>query len=147
MTYFWNGSKTGPDSDSVKLSSFTAGQPIPFTIKAELIKGNEGGTVEASYSIKWADGRPTSYSDVKAFSVGVALKLNAPRIKEAPDDTSLIPNNAKDALTAIVDYVGMVLGDKIIARFTGASGTPAGGSHTAPEKTVTVLGPQEIALT
>ncbi|WP_367256573.1 Ig-like domain-containing protein [Pseudomonas sp. stari2] len=147
VTYFWNGSKTGPDSDSVKLSSFTAGQPIPFTIKAELIKGNEGGTVEASYSIKWADGRPTSYSDVKAFSVGVALELKAPKIKEAPNDTSLVPNAAKDTLTAIVDYVGMVLGDKISARFTGASGTPAGGSHTAPEKTVTVLGPQEIALT
>ncbi|UQS15189.1 Ig-like domain-containing protein [Pseudomonas sp. HS6] len=146
VTYFWNGSKTGPDSDSVKLSSFTAGQPVPFTIKAELIKGNEGGTVEASYSIKWADGRPTSYSDVKPFSVGVALDLTAPKVKEAPNDTSLIPNAAKDALTAIVDYVGMLLGDKIIVTFTGAAGTPAGGSHTAPEKTVTVLGAQEIPL-
>ncbi|WP_139834894.1 hypothetical protein [Pseudomonas sp. R34(2017)] len=146
VTYFWNGSKTGPDSDSVKLSSFTAGQPVPFTIKAELIKGNEGGTVEASYSIRWADGRPTSNSDVKPFSVGVALELIAPKIKEAPNDTSLIPNAAKDALTAIVDYVGMKLQDKIIVTFTGAAGTPAGGSHTAPEKTVTVLGAQEIPL-
>ncbi|MGE1177800.1 hypothetical protein ACQJ23_27525, partial [Pseudomonas bananamidigenes] len=146
VTYFWNGSKTGPDSDSVKLSSFTAGQPVPFTIKAELIKGNEGGTVEASYSIKWADERPTSYSDVKAFSVGVALELKAPKIKEAPNDLSLIPNAAKDALTAIVDYEGMRIGDKIIAKWTGAAGAPAEGSYTAPEKPVTVLGAQEIPL-
>ncbi|QTD34899.1 Ig-like domain-containing protein [Pseudomonas fluorescens] len=142
----WSGSKTGPDTDSVKLSSFTAGQPVPFTIKAELIKDNEGGTVEASYYIKWADGRPTSYSDEEAFSVGVALDLKAPKIKEAPNDTSLVPNAAKDGLTAIVDYVGMKLQDKIIVTFTGAAGTPAGGSHTAPEKIVTVLGPQEIPL-
>ncbi|WP_218191836.1 Ig-like domain-containing protein, partial [Pseudomonas sp. B15(2017)] len=54
--------------------------------------------------------------------------------------------DAKDALTAIVDYAGMQLGDKIIATWTGAAGTPAGGSHTAPEETVTVLGPQEIPL-
>lgn len=146
VTYYWNGSKTGPDSDWVKLSSFTAGQPVPFTIKAQLIKGNEGGTVKASYSIKWEDGRPTSYSDEKTFSVGVALDLTAPRIKEAPNDTSLVPNAAKDALTAIVDYVGMLPDDKIIATLTGAAGTPAGGSYTAPEKTVTVLGPQEISL-
>lgn len=142
----WLGSKTGRYEDSVKLSSFTAGQPVAFPISADLIKDNEGGTVEASYSIKWADGRPTSYSNMKPFSVGVALDLTAPRIKEAPNDTSLVPNAAKDALTAIVDYVGMMLGDKIIVTWTGAAGTPAGGSHTAPEKTVTVLGPQEIPL-
>ncbi|MCX4217089.1 Ig-like domain-containing protein [Pseudomonas sp. MCal1] len=146
VTGVWLGSKTGRYDDSLKLSSFTAGQPVPFPINAELIKDNEGGTVEAFYSIKWADGRPTSYSDEKAFSVGVALDLTAPRIKEAPNDLSLIPNNAKDALTAIVDYAGMQLGDKIIATWTGAAGTPAGGSHTAPEKTVTVLGAQEIPL-
>ncbi|MGY2443764.1 hypothetical protein [Pseudomonas sp. SDO52101_S400] len=142
----WLGSKTGRYEDSVKLSSFTAGQPVPFPIKAELIKGNEGGTVKASYFIKWADSRPTSYSDENTFSVGVKLDLKAPKIKEASDDKNLLPNAAKDTLTAVVDYVGMALQDKIIVTWTGAPGTPAGGSYTAPEKTVTVLGPQEIPL-
>ncbi|MHC8386087.1 hypothetical protein [Pseudomonas sp. LB3P14] len=142
----WEGSKTGPDEDSVKLSSFTAGQEVPFTIKAELIKGNEGGTVEASYSIVWADGRPTSYSDVLEFRVGVELELTAPRIKEAPNDTTLVPNAAKDALTALVNYPEIALLDEIIATFTGAPGTPAAGSYTAPPKIVQNLGEQEIPL-
>lgn len=142
----WQGSKTGPDSDSIKLTSFTAGQEVPFPISAELIKGNEGGTVKASYSIKWADGRPTSFSNALEFSVGTVLDLTPPRLKEAPDDISLDPIAAKDALTALVNYSGMALNDEIVVTFTGAPGSPAGGSYTAPAKKVQALGVQEIAL-
>jgi hypothetical protein len=79
VVYEWVGSKTGKASDSVKLSSFTAGKPVVFTIKAELIKGNEGGTVEASYFIRRAAGG-ISYSDTAAFSVGAALVLGPPTL-------------------------------------------------------------------
>ncbi|WP_414871267.1 hypothetical protein, partial [Pseudomonas sp. IT-347P] len=59
---FWIGSITGEYPNSIKLSEFTAGQPVPFPIGAELIKGNEGGTVEARYEIKRLAGG-TSYSN------------------------------------------------------------------------------------
>lgn len=73
VIYHWEGSKTGMHSDSLKLNDFTAGQPVPFTIKADLIKGNEGGTVKASYELKRAAGG-TSYSDTLEFNVGPALE-------------------------------------------------------------------------
>jgi YVTN family beta-propeller protein len=81
VIYHWEGSKTGMYSDSLKLNDFTAGQPVPFTIKAELIKGNEGGTVKASYELKRAAGG-TSYSDTLEFSVGV--QYGVPTFTNAP---------------------------------------------------------------
>jgi YVTN family beta-propeller protein len=145
LIYQWEGSKTGVDSDSLQLSEFTAGQPVPFTIKADLIKGNEGGTVKASYELKRAAGG-TSYSDTLEFSVGVALDLKEPKIKEAPNDTSLDPLDAQNALTAVIDYAGMLVGDKIIVRWVGAPGTLPAGSDTTEPWPVTSIGPQEIPL-
>ncbi|PWB36420.1 hypothetical protein DCO47_09500 [Pseudomonas sp. NDM] len=145
VTRVWEGSITGVNSDRVELSSFTAGQPVAFPIKAELIKGNEGGTVKAYYDIKRAAGG-TSYSDTLTFSVGVALDLKEPKIKQAPNDTSLDPLEAQNALTSVINYDGMLVGDKIIVRLTGAPGTPAAGSHTTEPWPVTTVGPQEIPL-
>ncbi|KIP90767.1 YncE family protein [Pseudomonas fluorescens] len=145
VTRAWEGSITGVNSDRVELSSFTAGQPVAFPIKAELIKGNEGGTVKAYYDIKRAAGG-TSYSDTLAFSVGVALDLKEPKIKQAPNDTSLDPLEAQNALTSVINYDGMLVGDRIIVRWTGAAGTPAAGSHTTEPWPVTTVGPQEIPL-
>jgi hypothetical protein len=145
VTRFWEGSITGVDSDWVKLSTFTAGEPVPFPIKGELIKGNEGGTVEARYHIVRAAGG-TSYSDTLTFSVGVALDLQAPKIKEAPNDTNLDPLDAQGALTAVVDSAGLLLGDTIIVTWTGAPGSLPAGSHTTAPWTVTTLGRQEIPL-
>ncbi|UST61756.1 hypothetical protein NF673_13945 [Pseudomonas moraviensis] len=144
VTRAWEGSITGVNSDRVELSSITAGQPVAFPIKAELIKGNEGGTVKAYYDIKRAAGG-TSYSDTLAFSVGVALDLKEPKIKEAPNDTSLDPLDAQSALTAVVDYDALN-GDTIIVTWTGAEGTLPAGSHTTDPWRVTTLGPQEIPL-
>ncbi|MCL9803877.1 hypothetical protein M9827_27640, partial [Pseudomonas sp. AKS31] len=107
--------------------------------------GNEGGTVEVKYEIKRAAGG-TSYSDTLKFSVGVALDLKAPKIKEAPNDTSLDPLNAQNTLTAVIDYDGMLVGDKISVRWTGAPGTLPAGSHTTDPWPVTRVGPQEIPL-
>jgi hypothetical protein len=142
---FWLGSITVEYSDSIKLNEFTAGQRVPFPIPAAVIKGNEGGTVEARYHIVRAAGG-TSYSDTLKFSVGVALDLQAPKIKEAPNDTSLDPLDAQGALTAVVDSAGLLLGDTIIVTWTGAPGSLPAGSHTTAPWTVTTLGRQEIPL-
>jgi hypothetical protein len=142
---FWTGSITGEYPDSIKLNEFTAGQRVPFNIPASVIKGNEGGTVTARYEIKRADGR-MSYAEPLTFSVGVALDLQAPKIKEAPNDTSLDPLDAQSALTAVVDSAGLLLGDTIIVTWTGAPGSLPAGSHTTAPWTVTTLGRQEIPL-
>ena len=142
---FWVGSITGEYPDSIKLNEFTAGKEIPFTIPAAMIKDNEGGTVVARYEIKRADGR-TSYAEPLEFRVGVALDLKEPKIKQAPNDTSLDPLEAQNALTSVINYDGMLVGDRIIVRLTGAPGTPAAGSHTTEPWPVTTVGPQEIPL-
>ncbi|MFJ4588577.1 YncE family protein [Pseudomonas moraviensis] len=142
---FWVGSITGEYPDSIKLNEFTAGQEVPFPIPAALIKGNEGGTVVARYEIKRADGR-TSYAEPLKFDVSVALDLKEPKIKQAPNDTSLDPLEAQNALTSVINYDGMLVGDKIIVRWTGAPGTPAADSHTTEPWPVTTVGPQEIPL-
>ncbi|WP_447797604.1 hypothetical protein [Pseudomonas moraviensis] len=80
------------------------------------------------------------------FDVGVALDLKEPKIKQAPNDTSLDPLEAQNALTSVINYDGMLVGDRIIVRWTGAPGTPAAGSHTTEPWPVTTVGPQEIPL-
>ena len=144
-TYFWFGSKTGMASDSIPLTSITAGKPIPFTIGAGLIKGNTNGMIETKYLIKRAAGG-TSYSNPLEFRVAIALELKAPAIKQAPNGSKLDPFAAQDELTAVIDYVGMDLDDEITVTWTGAPGTPAGGSHTTAPVHVTTIGAQEIAL-
>ncbi|UST72047.1 Ig-like domain-containing protein [Pseudomonas siliginis] len=142
---FWIGSITGEYPDSIKLNGLTAGKEVPFPIPAAVIKGNEGGTVIAKYQIKRAAGG-ISYAEPLEFSVGVALGLKEPKIKEAPNDTSLDPLDAQKALTAVINYDGMLVGDKIIVRWTGAPGTLPAGSHTTDPWPVTTVGPQEIPL-
>ena len=142
---FWIGSITGEYPDSIKLNEFTAGKEVPFTIPAEVIKGNEGGTVIARYEIKRAAGG-TSYAEPLKFSVGVALDLKEPKIKEAPNDSTLDPLAAQSALTAVINYDGMLVGDNITAKWTGAPGTLPAGSHTTDPWPVTTVGPQEIPL-
>ncbi|MBV4478244.1 hypothetical protein KVQ74_29045, partial [Pseudomonas sp. COW3] len=121
----------------------TAGKAVAFTIRPELIKGNEGGTVKASYHLERKNGR-VSYSQVEAFNVGPQLDLKPPSIKEAPNDTNLDPFEAAKTLTAMVSYTGMQLADKITVTWAGTA-TPT-GSHTTAPVTVTKLGTQEILL-
>ena len=141
----WLGSITGEYPDRIKLNEFTAGEEVPFTIPAAMIKGNEGGKVEASYKIERAAGG-TSHAEPLEFGVGVALDLKEPKIKEAPNDSSLDPLAAQSALTAVINYDGMQVGDDITANWKGAPGTLPAGSHTTDPWPVTTVGPQEIPL-
>ncbi|PYC14432.1 hypothetical protein DMX02_25390 [Pseudomonas jessenii] len=144
----WVGSKTGTDSDSIKLSEFTAGQPVPFPIGAELIKGNEGGTVTASYFIKHAAGGEPSYANPLEFSVGVALEnpLPLPQMPQAQGNgatVTLAPLNAQTGGRVIVAYTGM--NDKHSIQLT-MTGTPGAGSPTIAPKPGVASGSVEFLI-
>jgi hypothetical protein len=71
------------------------------------------------------------------FTVGVALELLAPSIKENNGDSALNPLLVRDTLTIVVpDNTALLPTDEIIATWTGADGTPAGGSHTSVPRAV-----------
>ncbi|WP_454566119.1 hypothetical protein, partial [Pseudomonas sp. AIG] len=104
-------------------------------------------SVTVTYALFRPDGDPVGKSvTATATVVGSRIVLEPPKIKEAPNDTSLDPLDAQNALTSVINYDGMLVGDKIIVRLTGAPGTPAAGSHTTEPWPVTTVGPQEIPL-
>ncbi|RBB96760.1 hypothetical protein C3E97_030045 [Pseudomonas sp. MWU12-2115] len=71
------------------------------------------------------------------FTVGVALELLAPSIKENNGDSALNPLLVRDTLTAVVpDNPELRPTDEISVTWTGADGTPAGGSHTSVPRAV-----------
>ena len=144
----WVGSKTGTDSDSIKLNEFSAGKEVPFTIKAALIKGNEGGTVTASYFIKHAAGGEPSYANPLEFSVGVALEnpLPLPQMPQATGTgatVTLAPLNAQTGGRVIVAYTGM--SDKHSIQLT-MTGTPGAGSPTIAPKPGVASGSVEFLI-
>jgi hypothetical protein len=147
VTRFWEGSITGVNSDWIKLSSFTAGEPVPFPIKAELIKGNEGGTVEARYHIVRAAGG-TSYSDTLKFSVGVALENPLP-LPQMPQTTgtgasvTLAPLDAQTGARVVVTFTGMNETHSIKLIMTG---TPGAGSPDIPVKPGVISGGVEFLI-
>ncbi|AZZ76498.1 hypothetical protein CCX46_15500 [Pseudomonas sp. RU47] len=144
---FWIGSITDEYPDSIKLNEFTAGKQVPFTIPAEEIKGNEGGTVIARYEIKRADGR-TSYAEPLEFSVGVALEnpLPLPHMPEATGtgaNVSLAPLNVQNGARVIVAYTGMNETHNIKLSMLG---TPGVGSPDIPAKPGVASGSVEFLI-
>ncbi|VVN29146.1 hypothetical protein PS619_04727 [Pseudomonas fluorescens] len=144
---FWHGSITGEYTDSIKLNEFTAGQPVPFPIGAELIKGNEGGSVIARYEIKRAAGG-TSYAEPLKFDVGVALEnpLPLPQMPQAQGSgaaVTLAPLNAQTGGRVVVAYTGM--NDKHSIQLT-MTGTPGAGSPTIAPKSGVASGSVEFLI-
>ncbi|WP_174823917.1 hypothetical protein, partial [Pseudomonas moraviensis] len=144
---FWIGSITGEYPDSIKLNEFTAGQQVPFTIPAAMIKGNEGGTVIARYEIKRADGR-MSYAEPLEFRVGVALENPLPR-PQMPQATgtgasvTLAPLDAKAGARVVVAYTGM--NEKHSIKLT-VLGTPGAGSPDIPAQPGVTSGSVEFLI-
>jgi hypothetical protein len=144
---FWKGSKTGEYTDSIKLNEFTAGQRVPFPIPAAMIKGNEGGTVEARYHIVRAAGG-TSYSDTLKFSVGVALENPLP-LPQMPQTTgtgasvTLAPLDAQTGARVVVTFTGMNETHSIKLIMTG---TPGAGSPDIPAKPGVISGGVEFLI-
>ncbi|QHF49643.1 hypothetical protein [Pseudomonas sp. S49] len=144
---FWIGSITGEYPDSIKLNEFTAGKEVPFNIPAEVIKGNEGGTVIARYEIKRAAGG-TSYAEPLEFSVGVALEnpLPLPQMPEATGNgasVTLAPLDAQAGARVVVAYTGM--NEKHNIKLTMA-GTPGVGSPDIPAKQGVASGSVEFLI-
>ncbi|MDT3315178.1 hypothetical protein QZR14_27855, partial [Pseudomonas sp. rhizo66] len=146
VTFYWRGSASGGStSDHINLIPATAGKPVRLTVPKQYVTANLNGTVVADYKIE-RGGETLGHSQELKLRIGVALDLKEPKIKEAPNDTSLDPLNAQNTLTAVIDYDGMLVGDKISVRWTGAPGTLPAGSHTTDPWPVTRVGPQEIPL-
>lgn len=118
--------------DNNYLKALAHGSSLTIKFKASLDKSN----VEATAQVF-----PDQVYTIKS------IELPAPTIIEAPDNVSLDPLRATDRLTARVpQYPGMTKGDRIIATWTAAPGTPAGGSFVSPPMPVVIVGPQEIPL-
>jgi hypothetical protein len=142
VTYEWKGSIAGLATDSIKLSSLTAGQPVPFPIEAKHIKGNEGGTVRASYFIQRALGG-TSYSDTLEFNVGAELvtpvitSVKDPYGEEVPNGTTVTNDNVTLTGTAtagleIEIFDGATLKDTATVNASGVWTRGIGGLAVGP---------------
>ncbi|RBL67908.1 hypothetical protein C3E98_029255, partial [Pseudomonas sp. MWU13-2625] len=124
------------DQGSKTLNALTAGRPVDFPLDAAFVQkhfeARRGEKLSVSYSILRFETGKTSYSNPLAFTVGVALELLAPSIKENNGDSALNPLLVRDTLTVVVpDNPELRPTDEIIVTWTGAQGTPAGGSHTS----------------
>lgn len=128
----WRGSSSNAPDTSRNLTANTAGKEVPFTVPFRYVTENLNGTVDVGYSIT----RGTTLlgnSIVRHLSVGSALDLIAPSVEEA-NGATLNPVDAKDTLTVVVPANAALLpDDKLKVTWTGASGTPAEGSHTSGE--------------
>jgi hypothetical protein len=97
----WVGSVSGDYTDDVPVSKYNKDKPVPFDIDDELVAGNEGGTVDASY---WIDriGGTTSYSDTLHFSVGEPVVLDPPVISSIEDSKgNTIPEGGSTSETTV----------------------------------------------
>ena len=133
--YAWVGSRSGMKTDSVILNSITDKNDVPFDIAFNLIKENEGGTVNASYWINHKAGG-TSPSEVFRINIGAAMNLTAASVKEATGaapNQQLSPVAATSALTVVIPQYGIEPGDQVSVTWAGAS---AEGSHTTRKQTL-----------
>ncbi len=80
----WDGSITGKYVNYLPVTSLNHDKEVVFPIKDDLVKGNEGGKVAASYKVVRANG-DTSYSDVLEFSVGEPVALDPPVFTSVKD--------------------------------------------------------------
>ncbi|RON85698.1 hypothetical protein [Pseudomonas fluorescens] len=135
-TWKWVGDISGEETRSRTFNAVTAQQNwvinLDAAFVAQHIEPNRGSTITVRYQLWRHATDETSLSNPLVFTVGVALELLAPWIKENNGDSALNPLLVKDTLTIVVpDNTALLPTDEIIATWTGAPGTPAGGSHTS----------------
>jgi hypothetical protein len=123
---------------------------VPFAIKVELIKANEGGTVSARYSIEREAGG-TSYSNPLVFRIGAALEnplpvAHLPQATGSGANVTLAPLDAKTGVTVVVNYSGMNASHFIQLTMTGKPGAgspPIAGKPGLDSGSVEFLIPPE----
>ncbi|WP_218179817.1 hypothetical protein [Pseudomonas gingeri] len=127
----WWGSITGRYRDQITLNSVTDKIDVPFTIPKALVEGNRGGTVQALYWVKRANGH-VSPSAILLMSIGAAMDLLAPSVKEATGTAptqQLNPVAASTALTVVIPNYGLQPGDEVRVTWAGTAGE---GSYVTP---------------
>ncbi|MGX9378745.1 YncE family protein [Pseudomonas sp. JQ36] len=135
-TWKWVGDISGEEPGSRTFNAVTAQQDwvinLDAAFVAQHIEPNRGSKITVRYQLWRHATDETSLSNPLVFTVGVALELLAPWIKENNGDSALNPLLVRDTLTIVVpDNSALLPTDEIIATWTGAQGTPAGGSHTS----------------
>ena len=125
----WWGSITGRYRDQITLNSVTDKIDVPFTIPKALVEGNRGGTVQALYWVKRANGH-VSPSAILLMSIGAAMNLLAPSVKQATGTAptqQLNPMAATTELTVEIPDYNILPGDQVSVTWTGTAGA---GSYT-----------------
>jgi hypothetical protein len=140
-TWKWVGDISGEEPGSRTFNAVTAQQDwvinLDAAFVAQHIEPNRGSTITVRYQLWRHATDETSLSNPLVFTVGVALELLAPWIKENNGDSALNPLLVKDTLTIVVpDNSALLPNHAISVTWTGADGTPAGGSHTSAPRAV-----------
>ncbi|WP_339489431.1 hypothetical protein [Pseudomonas rhizophila] len=139
----WRGSRISAPVDERPLNANSAGAPVPFTVPYRYVFDNLNGTVDVDYYLKRGAEVPR-YSRVRSLTIGTAMNLSAPSVKEATGiapSQQLNPVAGKDKLTVVIPDYGVQPGDQVSVTWAGTAG---GGSDTTPAQ---VLPPdREIAM-
>jgi hypothetical protein len=103
VRYLWQGSEAGDVKDSINITGNNVGDDyVKFTVPANAISLNDGGTVEASYEVTRAGTKRTSYSAILKFSVGPAVVLDPPVISNIKDSKgNEIPDSQTTSDTSV----------------------------------------------
>ncbi|WP_247268562.1 MULTISPECIES: hypothetical protein [Pseudomonas] len=137
----WVGDISGEEPGSRTFNAVTAQQDwvinLDAAFVAQHIEPNRGSKITVRYQLWRYATDETSLSNPLVFTVGVALELLAPWIKENNGDSALNPLLVRDTLTIVVpDNSELLPNHAISVTWTGADGTPAGGSHTSVPRAV-----------
>ncbi|SEO75916.1 hypothetical protein SAMN03159293_03871, partial [Pseudomonas sp. NFACC39-1] len=139
----WRGSRVSAPADERPLNSSSAGAPVPFTVPYRYVIDNLNGTVDVDYYLKRGS-EPLRYSRVRPLTIGAAMNLTAPSVKEAggtAPNQQLNPVAGKDNLTVVIPDYGVQPGDQVSVTWAGTAGD---GSYTTP---VQILPPnREITM-
>ncbi|SCX45012.1 hypothetical protein SAMN03159507_00725 [Pseudomonas sp. NFACC32-1] len=122
---------THSETGTVETDGF--GQKQACVLEIPNDKVTSGSTVQASYKLFRGTTLIGTSKTAHATVIGAAQNLLPPSVKEA-NGPILNPVQAKDALHIVVPANAALLpDDKLKVTWTGAPGTPAGGSHTSGE--------------
>ncbi|MGY1892717.1 hypothetical protein ACW9IR_25130, partial [Pseudomonas sp. SDT291_1_S447] len=153
MRYFVEGNptpiSTTYNGDSVPAGVESSGM-YPNTPVNELKALANGARLRIEFKVGFDGSTDESKAVVfptRRYTVTVLATPLKPSVKEAAGSNSLNPFAAKDTLTVVVPhYTGMASTDQITVTWTGAAGTPDGGSHTSTAAPVGTVGEKEIPI-
>ncbi|MDO9329501.1 MAG: Ig-like domain-containing protein, partial [Pseudomonas sp.] len=128
-----------PVSGVVEADPF--GQKKPCILQVPNDKVIAQSVVTMVYTLKRGGAVIATSATAVAQVVGEAtIDLKPPSILQAPNNTSLEPLAAEQALTAIIPPEGLLPTDLLSVIWTGPPGTPVEGSHTTVPRPISEIG-------